>query len=222
MIRPSLHRIRATVRPFVPRRFHASLTAAVGTVAAVALRGDRVSCPCCGARLRRFIPYPSLYCPRCGAYERHRLLALQLREHPELLAPPLRLLQVSPDRPLERLVSRPGIERTSIDIDNPQVELEMDVRELTFADASFDAALALHVLCEVDERDRALAQLHRVLGDGGRAILQGPIDDQAPLRAELEAAGFETEVFAASDLGPEAVARHGLIADEETLVARKL
>jgi len=217
-----LHRLRTAVRPLVPRRFHGRLTRTIGFIVALGLRGNRVECPCCGAKLRRFIEYPSLYCPRCGSYERHRLLALQLRAHPALLAPPIKLLQVSPDRPLERLVTRPGIERVSIDVDNPQVELEMDVRELTFEDGSFDAALALHVLCEVDERERALSELHRVLRLGGHAILQEPVDGQPGLLADMEAAGFATEVLGAAALEPIAISRYGLIADEETLIGRRI
>ena len=165
--------------------------------------------------------YPSLYCPRCGSYERHRLLALQLRDRPELLAPPLRLLQVSPDRPLERLVSRGGIERISIDIDNPAVDLQMDVHRLSFFDASFDAVLALHVVGELADERRALAELHRVLRPGGRAILQVPVDRQPALLESLRAAGFETEALAAGALGAGAIARYGLIPEELTCLGRK-
>ena len=216
-----LHRLRTAVRPLVPRRFHALATRSVGRLTALALTGDRVSCPCCGAKLRRFVAYPSLYCPRCGSYERHRLLALQLAERPELLAPPLRLLQVSPDRPLERLVTRPGIERVSIDIDNPAVDFEMDVHELAFPDASFDTVLALHVVDAVADQPRALTELHRVLRSGGAAVLQVPVDEQPRLRQNLVATGFAVESLPASELGAGAVARHGLIAEEETFVGRR-
>jgi SAM-dependent methyltransferase len=217
----ALHRLRTAIRPLVPRRFHALATRSVGRLTALALRGDRVSCPCCGARLRRFVAYPSLYCPRCGSYERHRLLTLLLREDPTLLAPPLRLLQVSPDRPLEPLFVRDGVERVSIDIDNPEVGLQMDVHELTFPDESFDAVLALHVVDSVADQPRALAELHRVLRRGGVAVLQVPIDHQPRLAASLAEAGFETRVLPAADMGPVAVARHGLIADERTYVASR-
>ena len=217
----ALHRLRTAVRPLVPRRFHALATRSVGRVTALALAGDHVSCPCCGARLRRFVVYPSLYCPRCGSYERHRLLALQLRKEPELLAPPLRLLQVSPDRPLEALFVREGIERVSIDIDNPEVGLQMDVHELTFPDESFDAVVALHVLDAVADQPRALAEIYRVLRRGGVAVLQVPIDHQPQLAASLAEAGFETRVLPAADLGPVAVTRHGLIAEERTYVANR-
>lgn len=217
----TLHRLRTALRPLVPRRFHALATRLSGHVVAFALAGNRISCPCCGARLRRFVAYPSLYCPRCGSYERHRLLVLQLCEQPELLAPPLRLLQVSPDRPLERLVTRPGIERVSIDIDNPAADFEMDVHELAFPDASFDAVLALHVLDAVADQPRALAELHRVLRPGGVALLQVPVDGQHRLRANLVATGFAVESLPAAAFGADAVARHGLIAEEETSVGRR-
>lgn len=217
----ALHRLRTVVRPLVPRHFHALATRAVGQIAALALTGNRVSCPCCGASLRRFVAYPSLYCPRCGSYERHRLLALQLRQQPQLLAPPLRLLQVSPDRPLDRFVVRDGVERVSIDLDNPEVDLTMDLHDLTFPAGSFDAVLALHVLDAVADQPRALAELYRVLRPGGRAILQVPLDQQQRLAGNLQAVGFETEIVPAANLGSTAIARHGLIAEEETYVGRK-
>jgi SAM-dependent methyltransferase len=217
----ALHELRTAVRRLVPRRFHAFATRVSGRVVALALRGDRVSCPCCGAHLRRFVAYPSLYCPRCGSYERHRLLAVQLRARPELLAPPLRLLQISPDRPLERLVTRPGVERVTIDLDNPHVDHAMDVHSLTFPDTSFDAVLALAVLDAVADQPRALAELHRVLRPGGPAILQVSHDRQPELASNLAAAGFETELLRAADLPPDTIARHGLIPEEETFVARK-
>jgi SAM-dependent methyltransferase len=221
MAAETLHRLRTTLRPFVPRRFHAPVTQLSGHLVALALAGSRVSCPCCGGRLRRFVVYPSLYCPRCGSYERHRLLALQLAEQPELLAPPLRLLQVSPDRPLERLVTRPGIERVSIDIDNPAVDFEMEVHELAFADESFDTVLALHVVDAVADQPRALKELHRVLRPGGAALLQVPVDEQPRLRENLIATGFAVQSLPAAELGASAIARHGLIAEEATYVGRR-
>ena len=218
----TLHRIRTVVRPLVPRRFHAVATRAVGEVVAIGLSGTGVSCPCCGARLRRFVAYPSLYCPRCGSYERHRLLALQLQRDPGLLSPPLRLLQVSPDRPLERLLAGRGVERVSIDLDNPNVDLLMDVHALGFPDESFDAVLALHVVDAVADQQRALAELHRVLRPDGRAIFQVPVPEQRRLLANLAGAGFDTEILRGDDFGADAVNTYALIPEEETYVCRRL
>lgn len=55
---------------------------------------------------------------------------------------------------------------------NVQIALiEADVRKLPFADESFDVALAITVLCFVEDVDAALAELARVLRPGGRLII---------------------------------------------------
>lgn len=217
----ALHRLRTRLRPFVPRRVHSLLTRAGGRVVARALAGDTVCCPCCGVKLKRFVAYPSLYCPRCGSYERHRLLALYLDRRPDLLAPPLELLQVSPDRPLERFLDRDGIRRISIDLDNPTVDVDMDVQELTFEDRSFDVVLCCAVLDVVADQPRALAELKRVLRLGGTGIFQVAVPEQPRLVANLTASGFKTEVVRAVDFGPEARTSYALVDDEETYVCRR-
>ena len=217
-----LHRLRLRLKPFVPRRLRPLATRLAGRVVARALAGDAVSCPCCGVSLKRFTAYPSLYCPRCGSYERHRLLALLLERRPELLAPPLRLLQVSPDRPLEPLLARDGIDRVSIDLDDTTVDLQMDVENLTFEDASFDAVLALHVLDAVGDQRRALAELRRVLRPRGLAVFQVAVPEQPRLVSNLTASGFDPEIVHASDFGADALHRYALNAAEETYICRKL
>jgi SAM-dependent methyltransferase len=53
----------------------------------------------------------------------------------------------------------------------PSLELQVaDVQSLPFADASFDLALASHMLYHVPDRARALAELARVLRPGGRLV----------------------------------------------------
>jgi ubiquinone/menaquinone biosynthesis C-methylase UbiE len=52
------------------------------------------------------------------------------------------------------------------------VELrDADATALPFDDGSFDAAVSVQVLEYVDDVDRAIAQLHRVLRPGGRVVL---------------------------------------------------
>lgn len=46
--------------------------------------------------------------------------------------------------------------------------LEANIQELPFAGGSFDVAIADHMLYHVPDRERALAELHRVLRPGGR------------------------------------------------------
>jgi hypothetical protein len=212
-----LHRLRTRLKPLVPRRFQHALTKAGFRAVGLALRGDAVECPCCGARFRRFVRYPSLYCPRCGSYERHRAFCAWLREHPDLVEPPLRLLHVAPEEALERhFRGRPGVDYLSIDLEYPLAMRRMDVTELDFADGEFDVVLCLHVLNEVPDEAKALRELARVTAPGGRAFVQLPFHLQhAGFPAALRQAGFEVEERnPAGELGPEAVRRHGLLPAE--------
>jgi len=60
--------------------------------------------------------------------------------------------------------------------DNPNVAdpVHGDVQRLPFADASFDAALASHVMEHLSRPDEALAEIARVLRSGGRLLLLTP------------------------------------------------
>jgi hypothetical protein len=219
-----LHRLRTRLKPLVPRRFQHALTKAGFRAVGLALRGDAVECPCCGARFRRFVRYPSLYCPRCGSYERHRAFCAWLREHPDLVEPPLRLLHVAPEEALERhFRGRPGVDYLSIDLEYPLAMRRMDVTELDFADGEFDVVLCLHMLNEVPDEAKALRELARVTAPGGRAFVQLPLEFQRDDFADsLAAAGFgRVEELRPGDLAPELVARHGLIPAERLYLCRK-
>jgi SAM-dependent methyltransferase len=146
--------------------------------------GDAVECPCCGGRFRAFAPRgrrPGAACPRCGALERHRLLALWLREHGSLGREVRDVLHLAPEPGLRRaLLAVPGVRWTGGDLepDDPGVEA-MDVSALPFEDATFDLVLCSHVLEHVPDDARAMRELRRVLRPGGRAILQQPVDEAA-------------------------------------------
>jgi SAM-dependent methyltransferase len=107
---------------------------------------------------------------------------------------------------------------------------------LPFADGSFDAAWCLGVLCTLHDKASSLAELHRVLGDGGRlgllvfvadGPLTGPLPEgnEFPSTAEISAlvrdAGFELRATGEADLGdspPEWDERADAVDDE---VARR-
>jgi SAM-dependent methyltransferase len=145
-------------------------------------RGDRVECPCCGGRFRGFLAggptrRPGARCPRCSALERHRLVWLYLQERTALFRTPHRLLLIAPEDPLQRRLLRvAGLRVVSGDLDSALAMCRLDLQALPFRDATFDAALASHVLEHVADAHAALAELRRVLRPGGWAILQSPVD----------------------------------------------
>lgn len=208
-----LDRVRAAARRPVPARLRPSVTRLLGRLLAAGLRGERVECPCCGRRLRRFIRYPTLYCPGCGSYERHRLLCLLLASQPALAPAGARVLDVGPQPSVERWLRQQPRHYVMVDISYPTATYRMDVRSLAFADASFDLALCFHVLDVLPDPERAVRELARVTHPGGAVILACPdgYAEASGLPATLAAAGLRPREVTATDLVPPARAeRYGL------------
>jgi SAM-dependent methyltransferase len=151
-------------------------------------------CPICGSQeLVEYSGRPAARCSRCDALERHRKLA---RSQAELLdrGAGRHALEIGPLNPRvygEYLRER-GWRYTSIDQsqrgnpvdprDTSFVDLEVDLRDLDpFADESVHLVLAQHVIEEIVEYRRALAEIARVLHRGGAALLEVPFD---PARRE--------------------------------------
>ena len=182
------------MRPLVPHRLWLRTNRVLFAGVGLALRGKTVHCSCCGRSYRRFVAYPTDYCPGCGSYARQRLLCLYLDASPELVEGDV--LQVGPERSvMERY--RPGAGSwlaIDVDPDHPLADRTMDLRELPLADASFDLILCSHVLDIVEPHDKAISELFRVTRRGGRLIVQAPWRSVhgAPdvYASQLERAGF--------------------------------
>ena len=57
---------------------------------------------------------------------------------------------------------------------NPPALLRADIRELPFADGSFDAVYTMGTIEHIDEYRDAIREVHRVLKPGGRAVIGVP------------------------------------------------
>jgi SAM-dependent methyltransferase len=69
----------------------------------------------------------------------------------------------------------PGISATSIDIDAARKpDLVMDATALSFDSGTFDAVYMMEVLEHVNEPRTAIAEVHRILTNGGRFVLSTP------------------------------------------------
>ena len=145
-------------------------------------RMPQVACPCCGGRYEKFLPFghrqrPNALCPGCRSLERHRMLWLFLQTRTPILREPLSVLHIAPEealrRPLERLANGFYV---SGDLSAPDAMVRMDLTDIPFEDASFDAILCSHVLEHVPDDARAMSELFRVLVPGGWAVIQSPMD----------------------------------------------
>jgi SAM-dependent methyltransferase len=169
--------LRRLLRAAIPARRRPAL---VGAVRSLMNRGSSVSCPCCGGEFGQFIRHrgrPHAKCPRCGSLERHRMLWHFLEDRTDLFKGDRSLLHFAPEYSfLRRLKRTPGLRYVTADLDSPLADAHVDIMDLPFPDASFDAVMCSHVLEHVDDDRKALAEIRRVLRPGGWAILMTPIE----------------------------------------------
>lgn len=139
-------------------------------------------CPLCG-RTGPFLTHRSecgprrwAECSHCGAKERHRLQAEVLRRHLDRsrLSTSSRCLQFAPD-PLTPVLRGLFPKLETADLVDTRADLRLDLRSLELPDNCIDFFFASHVLEHVDEDNRAIREIRRVLAPGGVAVLPVPI-----------------------------------------------
>ncbi len=161
-------------------------------------------------------------CPACGAGERDRLQRLVLAERidPSVHLADLRVLHVAPERFVADFL-RPRVRAyETADIRGEGVDHEVDLRGLPFAEGSYDLVYASHVFEHIDDDERALAEVRRILSPQGFAVLPVPVVQETtveygePLEVEhVRAPGRDyfdryrrhfgrVDVFASDDFSP--------------------
>lgn len=149
-------------------------------------------CPCCGIRLKRFTAgkfaaHPEMFnaeryrktrqdviCPVCGALPRHRILILRLEKEIDDLKN-ARILYFAQERPAKIWMRKNGIRCTTADLFNP-ADLKLDIQDTGLPAGSYDIVICNHVLEHVENYEKALEELYRILSPGGRLICSFPVD----------------------------------------------
>lgn len=151
-------------------------------------------CPMCNALLARFEPEgeshavlfeldvvgggrrDGVICPVCRAVDRERLVHLFLKQRALLADPDLRMVHVAPEQVLgAQLRARLGSRYMSADLMTDFVDVNFDLTDIPYPDASFGAVICNHVMEHIPDDGKAMREVLRVLKPGGWAILQVPI-----------------------------------------------
>jgi SAM-dependent methyltransferase len=143
-------------------------------------RGDRVQCPVCGWCFNAFKDdwnRPNALCWRCGSHERHRAQWLLFERRDELLSRARSMLHFAPEWALRRRLERLGTLRyVTGDLQQPDVDLRLDITALDLPDDSFDAVLCSHVLEHVSADAAAMRELRRITAPGGWCLVMVPLN----------------------------------------------
>jgi GT2 family glycosyltransferase/SAM-dependent methyltransferase len=206
-------------------------------------RPRRHACNVCGWHGPVFYPNTGpgyhdmgVTCPGCSSLDRHRSMLALLVAETEMFVPGTRIVEVAPMRGFEALLlSQPGIDYTSFDIERHAME-RGDITVMRYPSDSVDFFICFHVLEHIPDAAAALSEIRRVLKPGGAAVLQVPVDWEAATTREydapdprdvghvrqygrdfpehLERAGFAVEGLRVErSLPPDLIRRYGLSAE---------
>lgn len=147
-------------------------------------RGNKVECTICKKSFKKFMPYGygnatkhNRLCPSCLSLERHRLLWMFFNKKTNLFSDKIDLLHMAPEQPfIKRFRKLENINYTTADLFSPLADVKTDIRDMPFKDNSFDAFICNHVMEHIDEEQKAIKEVYRILRPNGWAILQVPID----------------------------------------------
>lgn len=137
-------------------------------------------CPACGSDLDAFVDGPNrrrnARCPRCGALERHRFVAMLFESWAAQLAEARTVLDIAPQSETRRIVKqRSGGRYIGLDIEpSLRPDLLGSVTDLPLATGSVDVVICMHVLEHIPDDAAAIAELARVLTTTGVAFVQVP------------------------------------------------
>ncbi len=160
--------------------------------------GTKYKCPICEHSFRKLLPggfnleiikqkeiigagyRENNICPYCQSTDRDRLIYLYLKNRTEIFSNKLKVLHVSPEPALFRLIDNlknivyvVGT-KYSEGIYYPKRITSIDLLNLPYNNHEFDLVICNHVLEHIIDDKRAMSEIFRVLVPGGLAILQVP------------------------------------------------
>jgi SAM-dependent methyltransferase len=166
--------LKNIAKKIIPRKWMIENEGRLRSVVSMFYAGKNVTCNICGRSFRKFIRLRNgeLLCPRCGSLPRNRRLYDLLKDglHGK------NILDFSPSRCWYRLMkSRKDLRYTASDYSGEFLsDKTQDITRLQEPAATYDIVICYHVLEHVPDDAAAMAELHRVLKQGGQCFVQTP------------------------------------------------
>jgi len=168
----------------LPRPLLIRLSYPFKLIAPLLFKGDKVECPVCDKKFKKFLSYGSkvanrsnVLCPYDLTLERHRLMWLYLKNETDFFTSNIRLLHIAPEQCFHgRFKKQTNIDYVTGDLESPLADLHFDLHHIPLEDNQFDVVFCNHVLEHVTDAHQCMTELHRVMKPGGWGIMQVPQD----------------------------------------------
>src|SRR5690606_18794761 len=143
---------------------------------------DRFTDPIDGKSYRKFLPYgygrqrDNALSPGTLSLERHRQMWLYLQNETDFFRKNYKVLHIAPEQEfLRRFKKTKNLQYVSADLFSPIVDVKADILDLPFEDESFEVIFCNHVLEHIEDDQKAMGELFRVMKKGGWGIFQVPM-----------------------------------------------
>ena len=124
---------------------------------------------------------PDYRCPFCNATDRERWLRYVIENHTDVLSKQKKILHFAAEETIYSLLkNQSNIEYYPCDIKPIEGWYRVDITSIPFEDHSFDCIISNHVLEHVEDEDKAVQEIMRVLKKNGSWIFSFPICTDMP------------------------------------------
>ncbi|MFK8046382.1 MAG: methyltransferase domain-containing protein [Crocinitomicaceae bacterium] len=148
-------------------------------------KGDKVECPVCEKKFRKFLSYGSkvvhrdnVLCPYDLTLERHRVMWLYLKNKSDFFTKPnLKVMHIAPEQCFHSLFKKQkNLDYTTGDLLSPIADLHFDLHDIPLEDNQYEVIFCNHVMEHVKDDLQCMKELYRIMKPGGWGIMQVPID----------------------------------------------
>lgn len=167
----------------IPRPILIKVSYWVRPLIAFILKGNKFTDPIDNKSFRTFLPYGygkqrnNVLSPSTLSLERHRLLWLYLKDKTDFFISQKKVLHIAPEQCfLNRFKKLKNLDYITADLYSPIADVKADICNLPFKNNEFDVIFCNHVLEHIENDNKAMSELYRVLKPNGFGIFQIPQD----------------------------------------------
>lgn len=166
----------------IPRPFLIKASILARPLIVLFFKGDKFTDPIDGKSYRKFLPYgygkqrENALSPGTLSLERHRQMWLYLQNETDFFTKNYKVLHIAPEQEfLRKFKKMKNLNYVSADLYSPIVDVKADILDLPFENESFDIVFCNHVLEHIEDDQKAMSELYRVMKKEGWGIFQVPM-----------------------------------------------